>query len=122
VLGRISSFSSLGPTRDGREKPDIAAPGQFLTAALASGSPEAANDERADNANRVLKIEGTSMAAPMVTGIVALMLQKRPDLTPAQVKQILFSSARRDLHTGPLQWTPQYGHGKIDAAQALQNT
>jgi len=122
VLGRISSFSSLGPTRDGREKPDIAAPGQFLTAALASGSQEAANQERADNANRVLTIEGTSMAAPMVTGIVALMLQKRPDLTPAQVKQILFSSARKDLHTGPLQWTPQYGHGKIDAAQALQNT
>jgi subtilisin family serine protease len=122
VPGRISSFSSLGPTRDGREKPDIAAPGEFLTAALAAGSASAGDDERADNANRVLTIEGTSMAAPMVTGIVALMLQKRGSLTPDQARQILFNSARKDIHTGPLQWTPQYGRGKIDAAQALANT
>jgi subtilisin family serine protease len=122
VPGRISAFSSVGPTRDGREKPDLAAPGHFITAALATGSREAADDERADTAHRLLTIEGTSMAAPMVTGIVALMLQKRPTLTPAQAKQILFNSASKDLHTGPLQWTPHYGHGKIDATKALQLT
>ncbi len=119
VPGRVSSFSSLGPTRDGREKPDIAAPGQYITAALAAGSDSESDDERALTAGRVLTIEGTSMASPMVAGLVALMLQKRSSLTPAQARQILASSARKDVHTGPLAWTPQYGHGKIDAAKAL---
>src|SRR5262249_10482463 len=120
VVGRISSFSSLGPTRDGREKPDIAAPGQYVTAALATGSEEAADGRFADTTNRLLTIAGTSMASPMVTGVVALLLQKRGNLTPDQVKQALFNSARKDAHTGALSWTPQYGHGKINAAAALQ--
>jgi len=119
VVGRISSFSSLGPTRDGREKPDIAAPGQYVTAALATGSSESRDGRFADTANRLLSIAGTSMASPMVTGVVALLLQKKGTLTPAQVKQALFASARKDGHTGALPWTPQYGHGKIDAAKAL---
>ena len=119
VVGRISSFSSIGPSRDGREKPDIAAPGQYLTAALAAGSNESQDEDAANNAQRLLTIAGTSMAAPMVTGVVALMLQKRGTLTPQQAKQAIFASARKDAHTGLLVWTPQYGHGKVDAAGAL---
>jgi len=60
------------------------------------------------------------MAAPLVTGVVALLLQKKGTLNQAQVKQALFASARKDGHTGQLDWTTQYGHGKIDAARALQ--
>lgn len=120
VKGRISSFSSLGPSRDNREKPDIAAAGQYLTAALAAGSAEGDDGQVADTANRVLSIAGTSMAAPVVAGVVALLLQKRATLTPAQIKEALFSSARKDIHTGSMIWTPHYGHGKIDAARALQ--
>lgn len=120
VVGRISSFSSLGPSRDNREKPDIAAPGQYVTAALATGSGEAADGRFADTTDRLLSIAGTSMAAPMVTGVVALMLQKKATLTPAQVKTALFAAARKDGHTGALTWTPSYGHGKIDATKALQ--
>jgi subtilisin family serine protease len=119
VVGRISSFSSIGPSRDGREKPDIAAPGQYLTAALAAGSNESEDEDAANNAQRLLTIAGTSMAAPMVTGVVALMLQKRGTLTPQQAKQALFASARKDAHTGLLVFTTQYGHGKVDAAGAL---
>jgi subtilisin family serine protease len=118
--GRISLFSSRGPSRDNREKPDIAAAGQYLTAALAAGSAEADDGQFADTANRVLSIAGTSMAAPVVAGVVALLLQKRATLTPAQVKEALFNSARKDIHTGSMLWTPHYGHGKIDAAKALQ--
>jgi len=119
MVGRTSPFSSQGPTRDGRSKPEISAPGQFLTAALADGSELAGWDERADTNGRVLTIEGTSMATPIVTGVVALMLQKKKTLKPDQIRDILKASARHDAHTGPAAWNPAYGHGKIDVAGAL---
>ncbi|MFO0952108.1 MAG: S8 family serine peptidase [Isosphaeraceae bacterium] len=119
VVGRSSSFSSLGPTRDGRRKPDISAPGQFVTAALATGSDMAGLDERVVTADRLLTIEGTSMASPVVTGVVALMLQKKPKLKLADALTALSASARRDAHTGVADWTPTYGVGKIDVKAAL---
>lgn len=119
VIGRSSPFSSLGPTRDGRTKPDFSAPGQYLTAALAKGSESASEDLRAHTLNRLLTIEGTSMATPVVTGIVALLLQKKPNLTLAQIREVLTASARHDQHTGLTQWDPTYGFGKVDVAAAL---
>ena len=61
---------------------------------------------------------GTSMAAPMVTGTVALMLQVNPELTAAQLRDCLMSTARADAFTGA---TPNYawGAGKLDAAGAF---
>ena len=71
VLIRSSPFSSLGPTRDGRWKPDISAPGQYITAALAASSELSQLPERAQVSNKLLSIEGTSMATPVVTGAIA---------------------------------------------------
>lgn len=119
LVGRSSRFSSVGPTRDGRWKPDISAPGQYITAALAEDSELSQEEDRTDSANRLLTIEGTSMASPMVTGIVALMLQKKPSLTLAQVRAALRSSSIHDDHTTVAEWTPTYGFGKIDVAKAL---
>ncbi|HEY0371404.1 MAG TPA: S8 family serine peptidase [Thermoanaerobaculia bacterium] len=119
VIGRSSPFSSLGPTRDGRAKPDLSAPGQYVTAALADGSESADDESRAHTESRLLTIEGTSMAAPVVTGVVALLLQKRPHATLAHIRDVLQCSARRDLHTGPAAWDPTYGFGKIDVQRAL---
>jgi len=119
VIGQSSPFSSIGPTRDGRQKPEISAPGQFVTGALAQGSRLAGISQRADNANRTLTIEGTSMSAPVITGVVALMLQKKPALTLADIRSILQNTARRDAITGPAGWDPIFGFGKIDAAAAL---
>ena len=116
--GRTSPFSSQGPTRDGRRKPEISAPGQYLTAGLAAFSESAADDERAQNAKRILSIEGTSMSAPMATGCIALMLQKKPSLTMSQIVGAFSDSATTDLHTGPV-WNPAYGHGKIDISRAM---
>jgi subtilisin family serine protease len=121
VIGRSSPFSSLGPTRDGRQKPDLSAPGQMVTAALASDSEEARRDQFALTEDRLLTIAGTSMAAPVVTGAVALLLQQKPDHTVDGVRQILRDSVRRDVHTGPGGWDPKYGMGKLDIARALQN-
>ncbi len=120
VLGKISPFSSLGPTRDGRRKPDVSAPGQYVTAALADQSELASSDDRAQVNARLVTIEGTSMAAPAVTGLIALMLQKKGTLDVAQARTILIQSVRSDAHTGPNNtWHPAYGFGKVDVLAAL---
>jgi minor extracellular serine protease Vpr len=82
--GIITSFSSAGPTAFGHQlKPDLAAPGgQILSATL----PEAAGEPFA-------VFDGTSMAAPHVTGAVALLVARHPTWTPAQVKSALMSTA-----------------------------
>jgi subtilisin family serine protease len=120
VLGRSSSFSSTGPTRDGRQKPDVSAPGERVTAALAAGSDMAGDDRFAATANRTLTIRGTSMSAPVVTGAVALLLQKKPNRTPTDLRIVLEQSVRRDGHTGPGPWDPVYGLGKLDVVSALR--
>ncbi|MEE8523466.1 MAG: S8 family serine peptidase, partial [Thermoanaerobaculia bacterium] len=119
LLGRSSSFSSLGPTRDGRWKPDVSAPGQYLTAALADDSSLAGVDERALVDDRLLTIEGTSMASPMMAGVVALLLQRNGNLDTETVRGILERTAVRDGHTGAGLWNPVYGYGKVNVPAAL---
>lgn len=120
MLGRSSVFSSLGPTRDGRAKPDVSAPGQRLLAALASGSEKAGDARFATVAERLLALAGTSMSAPMVTGAVALLLQQKPDRDLTDIHSILARSVRRDAQTGPAPWNPIYGMGKLDIVAALR--
>jgi subtilisin family serine protease len=119
LIGRSSPFSSLGPTRDGRWKPDISAPGQYITAALANDSELSQEAERVQVSERLVTIEGTSMATPVVTGAIALMLQKKPSLTPSQILDFFNQNARRDQQTGPALWTPTYGYGKLDILALL---
>jgi subtilisin family serine protease len=121
VVGRSSRFSSRGPTRDGREKPEISAPGEMITAALAEDSRMSANTDRANTPKRLLTIEGTSMATPFVTGAIALMLERQPQLTPEDVIAAFQATAVKDQHTGPANWTPDYGHGKISALAAVNH-
>jgi hypothetical protein len=91
TLGAISLFSSMGPSRDGRTLPVIVAPGEVVVSALSSAfTPDSSNIEFGGG---LQKLQGTSMAAPHVTGIVALMLQKNRYLTPDNVIGLLESSA-----------------------------
>ena len=83
----VVDWSSRGRTVDGYAKPEVIAPGQGILSALASrGSylaramPEAVVD------GRYLRLSGTSPSAAVVSGVVALMLEDDPDLTPDQVK------------------------------------
>ncbi len=113
--GGIASFSSLGPTRDGRIKPDVVAPGATIASARSRAIPQ--RDSDPDAFHRMLA--GTSMATPHVTGTVALMLQYAPKLQATEIPRILRETARLDAHTGLLtSGSPTWGSGKVDARTA----
>lgn len=129
--GGLSKFSSKGPSLSTIDpnKPTVAAPGGCITSAFSKRSKEFTNMA----SSRVQKIEsngnsfyygvmnGTSMACPVVTGIVALWLQANPDLTPADVKAIIKKTARHDSYTGRnTEWNNSWGYGKIDAYNGLK--
>ncbi|NNF63816.1 MAG: S8 family serine peptidase [Acidimicrobiia bacterium] len=101
VRRRINPTSSQGPTRDGRTKPDVAARGTDVVAA-----------EGFNNGGWVA-MTGTSMAAPYVTGVAALMLAENPELTAAQVEGIVHSTSR-PLAGADYQWQDDAGFGVID--------
>ena len=126
AVGDIASFSSVGPTADGRQKPDIAAPGTMIISSLSRDAPVcvSASDTNcltpklvtSDGKNMIAT--GTSMSAPHVAGVVALMLQANPNLTYDAVSSILKGTARHDQFTGTAAWTPNFGAGKVDAYAA----
>lgn len=118
-LEDISYFSSPGPTRDGDTKPEIAAPGQWLIAPLSS----AAGQKSVPVWTRLSGMEyaalqGTSMAAPYVSGALALLLEKDPSIDWAEAKRRLIKSARQDSFTWPC-WNARWGYGKIDIEKLL---
>ena len=118
-LEDISYFSSPGPTREEQNKPEVAAPGQWLISALSSqasvesmplwlrlqGAPYAA-------------LQGTSMSAPYVTGALALLLEKEPALHWGEIKRRLAKSCRADRFTTAC-WNERWGYGKINVERLL---
>lgn len=115
TAGQISLFSSLGPTPDGRVKPDISAPGEPIISTLAS-TVSASTSNKGDATHH--KLEGSSMAAPHVAGTVALMLQRNNCLTPTELKDALITTASSSGITGTLP-NSTWGAGKLDAAAAV---
>ena len=85
----VATFSSRGPGLDGFSKPDVYAPGARIVAPLAAGSAFHQLCPTCVVADEYLRIGGTSMAAPVVAGAAALLLQARPELNPDQVKELL---------------------------------
>lgn len=122
----IASFSSAGPRMDEMYKPDISAPGVNIASALNSFSAETFTTVATVNFNGkdfdFMRISGTSMSGPMVTGIVSLILEARPDITPDQVKEVLQTTAYQDTYTGVLSGGShnRWGWGKADAYNAIQ--
>jgi len=106
----IASFSSRGPTYDGRIKPDVTNMGVGLMAAKASGT------NAGKGTQYYVAMSGTSMATPMTSGVVALLLQANRSLTPAQVKEILTKTAKPLGGSVP---NNNYGYGRVDAKAAL---
>jgi serine protease AprX len=89
----LAPFSARGITSDGFSKPEIVAPGTSIISVLSKLSPwdEQYPDRNVLNAE-YFRLSGTSMAAPMVSGAVALLLQDEPNLTPDQVKYRLMQT------------------------------
>lgn len=121
VLGTLATFSSIGPTMDGRMKPDVIAPGTFIASAVNSydiyktSYPTASAVAFGGNTYNYSYMQGTSMAAPFVTGVLATWLQANPALTPEDVRTVLSRTAMNDEHTQP----STCGYGKIDAYAGL---
>lgn len=133
--GTLVSFSSCGPTLDGRVKPDVVAPGHNILSALNSfyrvnHNMQATFDETIPlmpyykrvfgNEYAVWAMSGTSMSSPITAGIVALWLQAKPDLTPEDILGVIertshqpepdFSGTDKNVY---------YGWGEIDAYAGL---
>lgn len=104
----INVTSSQGPTRDGRFKPDIAAPGTDIVAANGFGGPT----------NPWVAMTGTSMASPFVTGVAGLMLSIEPNLTAAQIEGIVQTTAR-PLSGQDFSWKNGAGFGRINPDSCL---
>ncbi|HEX2700669.1 MAG TPA: S8 family peptidase [Acidimicrobiales bacterium] len=88
----IPSWSSRGPTAAGLTKPDIVAPGRFVTATRSLGSQIEAEYPKALISPSYIRGSGTSEAAAVTSGLVALLLSDQPGLTPDQVKSVLTRS------------------------------
>ncbi len=115
-IGDLTYFSSRGPTRDGRIKPDITAPGAWIASAMSSSAPSADYLTCPDGVHTLLL--GTSMAAPHVAGTIALMLSVDPSLTADEIKEKLIQMAKSDGFTGTVP-NNMWGWGKLAADAAV---
>jgi serine protease AprX len=120
-----TSYGSRGPTYiDNLFKPDLCAPGNGIVSLLASGSDIHKKYPKLQVDSYHVKMSGSSMAAPYVTGAVALMLQAKPTLNPSLVKLILNFTATK--LTSP--YMMEQGNGllntytAVDFAKAVNRT
>jgi len=120
-VGKISSYSSEGFRRDGVVKPDIAAPGQYTVSAMAVGSDMSQEGGTASitRDGKHLAWAGTSASCPYTAGVIALMLEKNPNLTENQIKQILRDTADHDLAVTGAVPNGEWGYGKLDPEAAI---
>ena len=134
--GQLASFSSCGPTMDGRIKPDVVAPGHNIISVLnsfylkngegreagvAKVNPlKAHSSEHYGREYGMWSMSGTSMSSPIVAGIIAMWLEAKPDLTPEDIMGVIertshqpepeFSGTDKNIY---------YGWGEIDAYAGL---
>lgn len=128
TVGAISTFSGMGPTADLRMKPEVAAPGCIIISAVSnydSSSNRLVAKSYGGGSRYHLYgyMQGTSMAAPFVTGMVAAWLQAYPELSPEDLREVVAATARLDDFTGDATQAESqgFGYGKIDAMAGLQD-
>lgn len=133
VPGEVSSFSSYGTLIDGRNLPHVCAPGAttisssskyFIDAYASSGWDNSALQGKWDETGRVNywhQQMGTSMSTPAVAGAIALWLEADPDLTTAEVIDIIQATAVKDEYVTGFTGDPvKWGAGKFDALAGLK--
>lgn len=129
--GEISGFSSYGELVDGRRLPTVAAPGNRIISSISSYSTGNGPQQKSQSAYYTYKdrnypfegMTGTSMATPIMAGIVATWLQANPDLTVDNVKDILRETCSKgDAQGLALDDTDdiRWGYGKVNAYEGLK--
>jgi subtilisin family serine protease len=128
--GEISEYSSRGDADDPSTWPDLSAPGQSITSAcrpyllICSTGLDPQNGPGPLDIGTYNTISGTSMAAPHITGIVAQLFQANPDATPAEIEDVLKSTAHpyqdgADYEVvGGYSTSPDKGTGLVDVVEA----
>lgn len=144
-VGYLSESSSRGPSLDSRlKKPTVSAPGTFLISSLNEQKPKNAGGDgtyenfivsnvvRDGKNNYYAAYSGTSMSTPLVTGCIALWKQAYPQLTTAQIEEIIKKTAVKDDYTKHISkateensfdsdgWSRHWGYGKFDAYSGLK--
>lgn len=117
----VTSYSSKGPTRDGRRKPDVSAPGHGINAAKPTMQHNVLGSQ-------VTARSGSSFAAPHVAGAIGLLLSKRaqenekaisqgnPPVAQLNVRQII-AALTQNTKEFKGQWTPSAGYGPVDVSK-----
>ena len=121
--GALSGFSSHGPTRDGRIKPDITATGEWVLSCASQAELNLLISTGPDvvaAGKKHKRSSGTSMASPVVAGIAALYLQKNPGANWQQVKNAILQCADQDSYTGSSLPNPYWGYGKVNAYSVVK--
>jgi serine protease AprX len=118
---RIAAYSSRGPSwYDGFAKPDVSAPGDNLLSVAAVGSTLRLVQEGRGNIGNYMRLSGTSMAAGVVSGLVATVLQNNPNLTPNALKMVLqYSSIPVKQEDGTYYDALTQGAGSINGSGAI---
>ena len=121
---RIVSFSAMGPTAAKFIKPDVVAPGGHIRGYMANDDQLVLDHPHLFDEGDYFTMSGTSQSAAVVSGIVALMLDANPNLTPDDVKCRLMTTARATLDVDGNLAAPIYaqGAGMVDAFAAVNST
>ncbi len=117
----VAAFSAYGTTESGFAKPDLVVPGKNIIAFLPSNRGLTISVQHPSNQvdDHYFRMSGTSVAAPMVSGAVALLLQDEPNLNPDQVKYRLMATANQNW---PGYNVTTAGAGYLDVSAAVDGT
>jgi len=115
-IGWRSCYSAIGPNRDGRIKPEILAPGEWYQSSYAKVNNVGVKHWKADSTGNYVAMNGTSAATPYTAGIIALMFQKKPNLSLNEVKRMLLGNATKTGLQPSKGAIPNgiWGYGKLD--------
>ncbi len=128
TMGNISSFSSYGKTFQGVQKPDVCAPGCGIVSSIstpyvtaAGSSSSAVGTATAYNRKNYWdNMQGTSMASPYFSGVVALWLQANPSLNYDDIMDVVNSTSIKDMQVIAGGNAEKWGAGKVDALAGIK--
>jgi minor extracellular serine protease Vpr len=121
AAGQLAYFSSLGPTLDGRKKPEFCAPGLNVASSLSRYGKQ---DSTQMIDGQTIVFSGTSMSCPVAAGALALYLEKFPGATFEQTRADIDSSTIKDRFVNLRGAVPSnyWGYGKLDIFKAMGGT